>query len=71
MVASEMIGGAVLCAGLIVLFDRLFSRDFLSIIRENKEPLKRLKIILVSIHALMDDAEGKQYGDFIVREWLH
>lgn len=71
MVLPETFAGACLSSSLSVLFDRLFSRAFLDLIQGNKEPLKRLKIALLSVHAIKDDAEQKQHGNPVIRDWLH
>ncbi|KAH1217401.1 putative disease resistance RPP13-like protein 1 [Glycine max] len=58
---------------LVVVFDRLVSRQVLEYFRGRKldeKLLNKLKVKLRSIDALADDAEQKQFRDPRVREWL-
>ncbi|KAM5585169.1 hypothetical protein ABKV19_004524 [Rosa sericea] len=70
---AEVVGGAFLSSALAVLFDRMASRPVLDFIRGKKTTeglLDKLKIKLLSVNKLLDDAEEKQLRDSRVREWL-
>ena len=71
---GALVGGAFLSASLKVLFDRMASPEFVDFFRQhklNKGVLEKLKIALLSVHKLREDAEDKQLTDHFVREWLH
>ena len=71
--AGALVGGAFLSASLQVLFDRLASRDVVNFIRGHKLDyalLKKLKRKLLTVHAVLDDAEAKQITNLAVREWM-
>ncbi|GMN66639.1 hypothetical protein TIFTF001_035699 [Ficus carica] len=71
--ALELVGGAFLSSLFQTLFDNLASSEVLDFFRKkNLNPglLKKLKILLNSAEAVLDDAEGKQLGNPHVREWL-
>ncbi|KAL2326333.1 hypothetical protein Fmac_025391 [Flemingia macrophylla] len=71
--AAELVGGALLSAFLQVAFDRLASHHVLEFFRGRKldeNLLSKLKIKLLSIDALADDAEHKQFRDPRVKAWL-
>ncbi|KAK7365189.1 hypothetical protein VNO80_14049 [Phaseolus coccineus] len=71
--AAELVGGALLSAFLQVAFDRLASPQLLHFFRRRKldeKLLANLKIKLLSINALADDAELKQFTDPHVKAWL-
>jgi len=67
------IGEAFLSASLEVLLDRIISQEFQYFSR-NKELdtslLKKLKITLLSLQAVMNDAEEKQITNPAVKQWL-
>ncbi|XP_031267554.1 putative disease resistance RPP13-like protein 1 [Pistacia vera] len=67
------VGEAFLSAFLQVLFDRLASREFAELFRGRKydDLLEKLKITLLSVTVLLNDAEGKQFYYPAVRKWLH
>ncbi|PRQ32395.1 putative P-loop containing nucleoside triphosphate hydrolase, leucine-rich repeat domain, L [Rosa chinensis] len=72
--ALEVVGGAFLSSALAVLFDRMASRPVLDFIRGKKNAaglLHKLKIKLLSVNKLLDDAEEKQLRNSRVREWLN
>lgn len=72
--AAELVGGAFLSAFLQVLFDRMASREVVDYMRGNKlndRLLKKLKITLLSVNAVINDAEEKQFRSPLVKEWLH
>lgn len=71
--AAELVGGAVLSAFLQVAFARLASRDILHYFQKrrlNETLVKKLKIMLLSINSIIDDAEYKQFSDSNVKAWL-
>ena len=67
------VGEAFLSAFLQVLFDRLASREFVELLRGRKldEVLEKLKITLLMITAVLNDAEEKQFSSPAVEKWLH
>lgn len=72
--AAQLVGGAFLSAFLQVLFDRVASREVVDYMRGkklNERLLKKLKITLLSVNAVLDDAEEKQFRCPLVKEWLH
>ncbi|XP_034680626.1 putative disease resistance RPP13-like protein 1 isoform X2 [Vitis riparia] len=71
--AGALVGGAFLSASLQVLFDRLASREVVSFIRGQKLSdalLKKLERKLLVVHAVLNDAEVKQFTDPHVKKWL-
>ncbi|XP_070680496.1 putative disease resistance RPP13-like protein 1 isoform X2 [Malus domestica] len=71
--AGAIVGGAFLSSFLNVLFDRLASRpvvDFFRGQKINSGLLNKLKIKLLSVNSVLDDAEEKQFKNPAVREWL-
>ncbi|MED6208092.1 hypothetical protein PIB30_041730 [Stylosanthes scabra] len=69
----ELVGGAFLGAVFNVLLERIASPEVLSFLKGkklNKKLLKKLKLILPSVHGVLDDAEGKQITNPAVKEWL-
>ncbi|KAL2326259.1 hypothetical protein Fmac_025317 [Flemingia macrophylla] len=73
MPVIETLGGAFFGAVLQVLFDRLASRQVLDYFRGRKldeKLLRKLKLQLSSIHAVIDDAEQKQFNNSSVKPWL-
>ncbi|XP_060973680.1 putative disease resistance RPP13-like protein 1 [Cannabis sativa] len=71
--AELMVGGALLSGFINVLFDRIASKDVLCFFggdKLNQKLLKKLKTVLLSANALLNDAEEKQLGDNNVRNWL-
>ena len=71
--AGALVGGAFLSASLQVLFDRLASRDVVNFIRGHKLDyalLKKLKRKLLTVDAVLDDAEAKQITKPAVKEWM-
>ncbi|KAM3398744.1 hypothetical protein P3S68_002260 [Capsicum galapagoense] len=66
-------GGAFLSSALGVLFDRL-APDLLEMFQKNKHDvrlLKKLKMTLVDIQAVLCDAENKQASNQHVSQWLN
>ncbi|RZB81690.1 putative disease resistance protein At3g14460 [Glycine soja] len=73
MPVLETLGGALFGAVLQVLFNKLDSHQVLDYFRGrklNEKLLKKLKRNLVSVKALVDDAEQKQFTDASVKAWL-
>lgn len=71
--AGAMVGGAFLSATLQVLFDRMASRPVIDFIRGQKlndAPLKKLKLTLLAVNAVLNDAEDKQITNPAVKAWL-
>ncbi|XP_014492651.1 putative disease resistance RPP13-like protein 1 [Vigna radiata var. radiata] len=71
--ALELVGGALLSVFLEVAFQKLASPQILDFFRARKldqKLLNKLETKLHSIHSLADDAEGKQFTDPHVRNWL-
>ncbi|XP_044490054.1 putative disease resistance RPP13-like protein 1 [Mangifera indica] len=74
MVLTETVIGALLSASIQVLFDRLASRQLLDFFRSkecDETLLHRLEIILLSVHAVLCDAEEKQITNSIVKRWVN
>ncbi|WJX92966.1 hypothetical protein P8452_74543 [Trifolium repens] len=71
--ALEFVGSALLSASLQVAFDRLASAevvDYFQGRKFNDKLLKKLNITLLSINAVIDDAEQKQIRNQHVKAWL-
>ncbi|KAH1210607.1 hypothetical protein GLYMA_15G233400v4 [Glycine max] len=71
--ALECVGGAVLSSILGALFQKLASPQVLDFFRGTKIDQKLRKDLenkLLSIQAVLDDAEKKQFGNMQVRDWL-
>ncbi|XVE81348.1 hypothetical protein DITRI_Ditri15bG0056500 [Diplodiscus trichospermus] len=71
--AGDLVRGALLSASLQVLFDRMASREVLDFLRGKKlknSLLEKLEIALLSISAVLDDAEEKQIANKNVKKWI-
>ena len=65
--------GALLAASLQVLFDRMASRDFLTFLGEQKlggALRRKLKIKLLTVQVVLNDAEAKQITNSAVKDWM-
>ncbi|RVW24527.1 putative disease resistance RPP13-like protein 1 [Vitis vinifera] len=70
---GAIVGGAFLSASIQVLLDRLASRNVLTFLRGQKLSatlLRKLKIKLVAVQAVLDDAEAKQFTKSAVKDWM-
>ncbi|KAK2386252.1 putative disease resistance RPP13 protein [Trifolium repens] len=71
--AATMIGGAFLSATVQTLVEKLASKEFLDYIKNTKlnvSLLKQLETTLLTLQAVMDDAEEKQINNPSVKQWL-
>ncbi|OMP07150.1 disease resistance protein [Corchorus olitorius] len=72
--AAELVGGAFLSAFLQVLFDRMASPEVKIFIKNeglNPQTFLKLKATLLSVNAVLDDAEGKQISNPNVNKWVN
>ncbi|KAF5471155.1 hypothetical protein F2P56_011616 [Juglans regia] len=70
---AELVGGALLSAFLKVLFDRMASREFVDFLMGRKpsdDLLCELTNVLLSVGAVLEDAEDKQVTNSSVKKWL-
>ncbi|PNY14340.1 CC-NBS-LRR resistance protein, partial [Trifolium pratense] len=71
--AATMIGGAFLSATVQTLVEKLASKEFLDYITNTKlnvSLLRQLKTTLLTLQAVLDDAEEKQINNPSVKQWL-
>lgn len=72
--AEALVGGAFLSASLQVLFDRFASHEFLDFFKQRKdinELLRKIRMTLLLINSLLNDAEEKQIKNLAVKEWVN
>ncbi|KAL5078103.1 hypothetical protein RYX36_017087 [Vicia faba] len=71
--AATMIGGAFLSATVQTLVEKLASTEFLEYIRNTKLDvflLRKLQTTLLTLQAVLDDAEERQINNLAVKKWL-
>ncbi|KAK7401368.1 hypothetical protein VNO78_12790 [Psophocarpus tetragonolobus] len=71
--AVTFLGEAFLSAAVEVLLDRIISHEFLNFFHSKKleiSLLKKLRVTLLSLQAVLNDAEEKQITNPAVKEWL-
>ena len=71
--AAALVGGALLSASVQVLLDKIISREFLDFFQSRKldvSLLGKLKMTLLSLQAVLNDAEEKQITNSAIKEWL-
>ncbi|GAU22725.1 hypothetical protein TSUD_138500 [Trifolium subterraneum] len=71
--AATLVGGAFLSASVQTIMDKLTSsefRDFVNNKKLNMSLLKQLETTLLTLHAVLDDAENKQINNRAVKQWL-
>ncbi|RYR24379.1 hypothetical protein Ahy_B02g057875 isoform C [Arachis hypogaea] len=74
IMAEALVVGALLSGFANVVLDRLISSEFVNLVVSKKldrKLVERLKTALLAAKALAGDAEQKQFGNELVREWLH
>ncbi|TQE00983.1 hypothetical protein C1H46_013523 [Malus baccata] len=72
--ALAVVGGAALSGFFQQVFVKLDSQEVKNFIRGKKQTdglLKKLRIELMSVNAVYDDAEQKQLSNPVVKQWLH
>ncbi|KAK9938877.1 hypothetical protein M0R45_015592 [Rubus argutus] len=70
---AEVIGGAFFSSFFQQVFQKMDSKEVKNFIRGKKRTdklLKKLRILLLSVNNVYDDAEDKQLTNLAVREWL-
>ncbi|XP_027102986.2 putative disease resistance RPP13-like protein 1 [Coffea arabica] len=71
--AAALVGGSLLSAFLQVLFDRMARPEFLNLFHNREaddDLLKKLKTNLLTVGAVLDDAENKEIRNQSVKKWL-
>ena len=68
--ASSMVVSALLSGVFQVLFDRLASRQLMSFFRRDQTLPTKLRIVLLTVHAVLIDAEEQQITNLRVKEWV-
>lgn len=68
----EVIVGPFMGAVFNVLLERISFYEVVNLFKKNKNEnlLKRLRIILLSVHVVLNDAEETQMKNKVVKEWL-
>lgn len=73
IMSEILVGGAFLSGFINVVFERLLSPQVVNLIRGKKldqELIERLKTALCAAESLLLDAEQKQMGNPLVRNWV-
>ncbi|XP_034701515.1 putative disease resistance RPP13-like protein 1 [Vitis riparia] len=71
--AGAIVGGALLSASIEVLLHRMASREVLTFLprqRLSATLLRKLRIKLLAVQVVLDDAEAKQLTKSAVKDWL-
>ncbi|CAL5201535.1 unnamed protein product [Lathyrus oleraceus] len=71
--AATLVGGAFLSAAVQTLVEKLASKDFIDYITNTKLNIslfRQLQTILLTLQAVLDDAEDKQINNVAVKQWL-
>ena len=68
--ASGMVVSALLSGVCQVLFDRLASPQLMSFFRRDQTLPDKLRIVLLTVHAVLIDAEEQQITNLRVKEWV-
>lgn len=73
MAVALAVGSSVLSAFLQVVFDRMATKEFVNLFQKRKndeELLQKLKLNLLALGAVLDDAENKETRNQSVKGWL-
>ena len=68
--ASSMVVSALLSGVFQVLFDRLASRQLISFFRRDQKLPENLRTVLLTVHAVLTDAEEQQITNLGVKQWI-
>ncbi|KAL6329427.1 hypothetical protein AAG906_020860 [Vitis piasezkii] len=71
--AGAIVGGALLSASIEVLLHRMASPEVLTFLRRQRLSatlLRKLRIKLLAVQVVLDDAEAKQFTKSAVKDWL-
>lgn len=71
---STIVGEALISASVTLLLQKTVSSEFIDFFRNMKLDvalLEKLKITLLSLQAVLNDAEDKQITNPAVKEWLN
>ncbi|MCH83219.1 CC-NBS-LRR resistance protein, partial [Trifolium medium] len=71
---ATIVGQALLAASLEVLVEKIVSGEFVDLFRSTKLDvalLEKMNITLVSLQAVLHDAEEKQITNPAVKQWLN
>ncbi|MED6165451.1 hypothetical protein PIB30_099654, partial [Stylosanthes scabra] len=73
IMAEALVVGALVSGFANVVLDRLISSEFVNLVvgkKLDRKLIERLRTALLAAEALVADAEQKQFGNKLVREWL-
>lgn len=68
--ASSMVVSALLSGVFQVLFDWLASRQLISFFRRDQKLPENLRTVLLTVHAVLVDAEEQQITNLVVKQWI-